>query len=174
MMGGSPTTNAKNPQGESSPAKTAGGDNESMAGEPGESAQPVREPVSPHATFQLRAKHSCLIDVWNEWFGYGEFADDHGGVAGRNAKFGKKWKREAPCLDHSQFSRTQRVIAAISSQSVVRNVQPEDVIEEWEILYERCNKSLGLFVRGLQQLHYIPKQKTRGRHASKNKNNNNQ
>jgi hypothetical protein len=65
-----------------------------------------------------------------------EFVDDHGGVTGRNIRFGKKWRKEAPCLDQLQFSCTQRVVVAISTQAQQRNCKPEDVIQEWEILYK--------------------------------------
>jgi Transcriptional activator of glycolytic enzymes len=103
------------------------------------------------------------MDVWNEWFGLGDFCDDHGGIAGRNLRFGAKWRKEAPCLDNSQFSRTHRVIKAIGEQAAARNLQPEDIIEEWEAVFDKSKRSLSSFVRGLQALNYIPKKKNRGR-----------
>jgi Centromere DNA-binding protein complex CBF3 subunit, domain 2/Transcriptional activator of glycolytic enzymes len=129
--------------------------------------QREKEPAtrSPHATFVLRAKHNTLADVWNEWFGQAEFTDGFGGVAGRNSRFGGKWRKEAQCLDASQYSRTQRLVKAITQQSTERKVQPEEIVAEWESLFQESNRSLATFVRALQNLNYIGKRKTRRCHT---------
>jgi Transcriptional activator of glycolytic enzymes len=115
----------------------------------------------------LKPQPCTLTEVWQEWFGLGDFDDGLGGVVGQNTRFGNKWRREAKFLDASQFSQTQRIIVVISTQAHERSVQPEEIVAEWESMFEAANKSLGNLVRALQQLNYIPKRKSRGRHNKK-------
>lgn len=116
-------------------------------------------------TFRFKNKHGSLMSIWNEWFGLNEYEDGMGGVAGRNEKLGRKWRKEAN-LDASQYSRHQRLVVAIGKEAGLMSQQPEDVIADWEPLYAGCNYSAGNLVKGLQQVGKIPTKKARGKNKS--------
>jgi Transcriptional activator of glycolytic enzymes len=146
-----------------------------LTGEPGSPETnliPVPATPSPVASpaiddllvfFRMKAKHNSLRDLWDEWFGLNEWSnDEYCGVAGRNERFGAKWRKQAKALDKSQYSRTNRLIVAITNVSTMRNCQPDDIVLEWEPLFQQSRFSVANLVRGLQELNMIPKMKSRG------------
>jgi Transcriptional activator of glycolytic enzymes len=149
---------------------SVGTPSKTLTGEPASPSVPCTQfqaeepdPVQLASTFRMKAKHNTLTDLWQEWFGLGEWEDEFGGVAGRNEKFGAKWRKEAKALDKSQYSRTNRVIVAVSSSAHARGLQPEDVVAEWEPVFSACKQSVANLVRALQELNILPKKKARGK-----------
>ena len=118
--------------------------------------------------FRFQAKYSSLQSVYEHWLGIGDYADDpFGGCAGRNAKYGGKWRKEASFLDSTTYSRVNRIIKAVGEQAKARGEQPEAIVSEWEPLFELSRHSLHNFVEGLKQLNIIRTTKTRGRNKKK-------
>ena len=74
--------------------------------------EPVNEPVSQShpgdnasmATFQFLPKYQFLMDVYDEWFGTGDFQDVSGGNDGREKLFKAKWRRHLGASGNKQLS----------------------------------------------------------------------
>jgi Transcriptional activator of glycolytic enzymes len=120
------------------------------------------EPTAGDPTlFRMNVKHGTLRSIWQEWFGLGPFEDAFGGVFGRNQNH-TGWRKAAK-IDNSLYSRHQRLIMAISNEAKHTQQQPEDVIDEWEALFQAANFVTGNLVVALQQLGKIPVRKSRGK-----------
>ena len=101
--------------------------------------------------------------MWNEWHGKGKYADSHGGIAGRNDKFGPKWRKHLPT---GHYSRTSRIIKMIESKSQVDGCSIEQTLAELQPIFVECEHRLAGMVAKCQELGYIMKQKPRGRKRS--------
>ena len=121
--------------------------------------------VPPHkpdpSLIRMAVKHGTLTSLWNEWFGLANYADDFGGVHGRNQNC-PGWRKSAK-IDNSLFSRHKRIVTAISEEAKRTGQQPEDIIREWEPLFQRANLVTGNFVVALQQLGKIKVRQSRGK-----------
>ena len=60
------------------------------------------------------------------------------------------------------------MVAAISKEAKATNRQPEDVINEWEPLFQESNFVSGNLVVALQRLGKIPKRQSRGKTKKQN------
>ncbi|CAB9527252.1 hypothetical protein SEMRO_1965_G308250.1 [Seminavis robusta] len=118
-----------------------------------------------HRDYALTLKHSCLQDVHDEWFGSGKFADDaFGGIDGRNRLHGAKWRKH---LDNGLFSYNKRLVEGVMYQSKLRKCQPDEVIREWEVLFEKQSFSVGNMVKYLQSQSLLKVGKPRGASLAK-------
>ena len=107
----------------------------------------------------MRAKHKSLQELWNEWYGLEEYFDEHGGINGREAKYGSKWRKGL--INSQQFSRTQRIIKGIRNYSISKQVGDNEAIALLEDAFQDCKCSAYNFVRHLQQEGFITKQGNR-------------
>jgi hypothetical protein len=69
-------------------------------------SSPTQPSLSLHKSFRMVKKHKTLADMWNEWHSTGPFADDIGGIKGRNKQLGAKWRKH---LEAQHYSRGQSV-----------------------------------------------------------------
>ena len=120
-------------------------------------------------SFQFKTKYDSLQDLFCHWYGEGKYEDGLEGVAGRNMRYGKKWRKDSKMIVPTQYSRIARVIKAIADTAKHRNVQSAEVIREWEPLYEQSNKSVHRLVEALKTLGIIQTTKARGRNTNTNK-----
>jgi len=112
-----------------------------------------------HSTYRMVARHKSLADLYEEYHGVGRYHDDHGGIKGRDAKFGAKWRKH---LNAQHYSRTKRVVEAIEKHSE-RFDSVETAIGFLEDLYQTtCKKSVSLMVTACQEKGLLEKKKPRG------------
>jgi uncharacterized protein YdiU (UPF0061 family) len=97
----------------------------------------------------MMAKHKDLIGVWNEWFGYDDFADEYDGVAGREKRFGLKWRKDVVNPQH--FSRTKHIITAIQDAAKSNNMTELEVVASWEEDFATDRCSIAKFVNRLKE-----------------------
>jgi Transcriptional activator of glycolytic enzymes len=129
---------------------------------PNEEEAPYRKAMIP--------KHQSLLGLWNEWHGLDDFADEFGGVLGREKQFGSKWRNKGK-VNHQHFSRTKRIIQAIDYKCERDKMRPLEVIEEWEKQFsERSNCSVSNFVKTLKDLGYITERAPRYKKAKQQAN----
>jgi hypothetical protein len=55
-----------------------------------------------HSMYRLQSKHSDLASIWDQWLGEGIFANEYGGINGRNQLHEAKWRRH---IDKTEYSR---------------------------------------------------------------------
>ena len=105
----------------------------------------VNESLTENASgiFRMIVKHGSLSDLWNEWYGLENFDDGEGGIAGRNKKHGRKWRKH---LSAQQYSRTQRVVQAINKYSEVHNVPTEEAVYDLEEAFANVGFSVAKMV----------------------------
>jgi len=108
-----------------------------------------------------------LHEVYEEWYGLGDFDDGMGGVAGRDKKFGNKWRKH---VESNHYSRSKGVVAAIEECSKQKRILPADACSELQMSYLAVKCSIGLFRSHCQNIGLLPKGKRRGR-KSKNTSN---
>ncbi len=123
----------------------------------------ARTSISADSSFTMVPKHKTLQEMWNEWHGKGKYKDSHGGIAGRNIKFGPKWRQHLPT---GRYSRTSRIIKMIESKSQADKCSIKKTLEKLQPLFDECHCRLAVMVTKCQELGYIPKQKPRGRKRS--------
>ena len=112
--------------------------------------------------FRMAVKHGSLQSLWEEWFGLGVYEHDiFGGVNGRNVKF-PGWRKKAR-IDPSHFSRHKRIIDCIIAEAKTTKQQPEQVLAEWEPLFQQSNFVTGNLVVALQHLGKIKRRQSRGK-----------
>jgi hypothetical protein len=68
------------------------------------------------STFKLTLKHTSLDNLYNEWYGKGNFDDDCSGVLGQNAPLPKDWRKVAS-VDATQYSCHNHVVKFILDES---------------------------------------------------------
>jgi len=116
--------------------------------------------------FRMASKHNNLSEMWDEWHGCGKWSEDiHGGIKGRNKKYGPKWRRMSS-ITNQHHSRTKRIIDAIALNACRNKVPVSEVINGYEDAFAQCNRSVAAFVKFLQDTGSIPRQKSRGKTAS--------
>ena len=107
------------------------------------------------------ARHKSLHDLWDEWFGLSAFADDLGGINGRNQKFKSKWRKH---LNTQQYSRIARIIAGIEKHANDNSVPWGDSIDALSqafIIDGNC--SVYNMVVVMQEQGLLPKKASRGK-----------
>lgn len=123
------------------------------------------EVAEDHKFFRMILKHPDLESVWNEWHGTGTFDNDmYGGVAGRDSRFGVKWRKEH--INPTLHSRTSRLIQAIQFHANEESVSPQDIIIDWDPMFKEAKHSVHTLVKRLQQEGKIPKLGARGKCTS--------
>ena len=108
-----------------------------------------------------------LLEVYEEWYGLGDFEDGMGGVAGRDKKFGSKWRKH---IESNHYSRSKGVVAAIEVHAKQKRITPADACSELQMAFLAVKCSIGLFRSHCQNIGLLAKGKRRGR-KSKNTNN---
>ena len=122
---------------------------------------PVPAEVDPVklTAYRMAQKHTSLQNLYNEWFGLDKYADEYGGICGRNLKFGKAWRRH---LNGQQYSRTSRIVEGIEKYADNKIMGPADAISCLEKDYVASGMSIAKLVRKWQQDGLLPKGKKRG------------
>jgi hypothetical protein len=116
-----------------------------------------------HSMYRLQSKHSDLASIWDQWFGEGIFADEYGGINGRNQLHGAKWRQH---IDKTEYSRHNRLVKGVISCAASTNKQPQEIVGEWEPMFLSAGKSVGKLVNGLQKLGLLKVGAKRGKSAS--------
>jgi Transcriptional activator of glycolytic enzymes len=115
--------------------------------------------------FRMKPQHTCLLDLWNEWYGIDEWgADGCGGIDGRNkSNKGPSWRKH---LESQQYSRTKRIVHALMSTAADRRRLPEELIADLETVFKvECSCSVAKFVAWCQNNGMLKKQRPRGKRA---------
>jgi len=112
-----------------------------------------------HSTYRMVSRHKTLADLYEEWYGVGRYHDEYGGIKGRDATFGAKWRKH---LNAQHYSRTKRVVEAIDTHSEKFD-SVETAIGFLEDLYQTtCKQSVSLMVTACQEKGLLAKKKPRG------------
>jgi hypothetical protein len=114
---------------------------------------------------ELRKKHKCLMDVYDEWNGTGDFHDEEGGIAGRNLKLKSSWRKHIPA---KQYSRLKQTIDAIGNYAKQQGMDERDAVLALEPLFEESKCSPTNFLRGCFERGYLEKKKARGKSKENN------
>jgi Transcriptional activator of glycolytic enzymes len=119
------------------------------------------EDVDRHKTYRMRPRHQRLIELYQEWIGAGDFQDDHGGIEGRNKKFGAKWRQH---LTTYVYSRTERTIKGIRAYADRKGISAYDACEQLQEQYEKhCKCSVANMVTYFTSKDLLTKRKPRGK-----------
>ena len=118
--------------------------------------------ASDHKSFRLPSKPQSLRELWEVWFGVGDNYCAHGGVEGRNKKFGAKWRKH---IQPAYYSRCCRTIKGIQKYALESHEMHDDAIAKLESLFNECNNSVFNFVEVMQERGYLKKAAKRGKQA---------
>ena len=103
--------------------------------------------------FRMVPKHATLRGLWDEWYGKNSFHDEKGGVHGRNMLYGHRWRKGV--VKHHHYSRTQRIVEAISRFAEDNDITGEEAVERFEEAYKENNCSISSMVKHLQTIGLI-------------------
>lgn len=92
-------------------------------------------------SYRMVKRHLSLEDMWCEWHGTGRFADDVGGIKGRNKLFGAKWRKH---LEVQHYSRTKCIIDAIKKHSDKNSLRIAETIAVMEAWWKEAPVSMSL------------------------------
>jgi hypothetical protein len=106
-----------------------------------------------NSTFQMRLKHTSLVDMWDEW-------NSPGGVADHDKKFKAKWRKS---ISNDHYSRTKRTIEGIKTYADQRKIHAQDAAREMDPWFQECKCSVSAMVRLLQEKELVAKKQARGR-----------
>ena len=110
-------------------------------------------------------KHESLNNLWDEWYGINAFHDQEGGVAGRDKKYGKKWRKGVVSPHH--YSRTSRTIAGIANHATSHQIKEEESVALLEAAFLEAKCSVSNFVKKLQEMGLVQVRNPRTRQAQK-------
>ena len=114
-------------------------------------------------SYRLPSKPLSLEDLWNSWHGCGQHHCQHGGVIGRNKKFGAKWRKHIP---PAHYSRCCRSVKAIEAYAKDKRIKVEEAVAHLDpIFQEECGKSVYNFVEKMQEQGMLKKAAKRGKQA---------
>jgi Transcriptional activator of glycolytic enzymes len=153
--GGSTGTPASSPIRFQFPSNNNGNNNPPEA----QPAEAMNDAIN-HTQFRLTHKQKTLSDVWDEWHGIGKFADELGGVEGRNAKYVATWRGH---INGMAYSRVMRTIKAIKFYAEEQNMDSFDACAELQGKFIECKLSLAKFVDRCKQDGLLPTLGSRGR-----------
>jgi hypothetical protein len=118
-----------------------------------------------HSNYRMRPKHQQLMDLYAEWIGDGDFADDFGGIKGQNKRFNASWRKHlAPYL----YSRTERTIKGVRAYATENGLSPYDACEQLQPEYEKQKCSVANMVNYFTAAGLLTKRKPRGKKVNKN------
>lgn len=140
----------------------AEGANYYRAGPDGRPRPTDQETAEDQKKFKMKPKHMSLHDLYDEWYGLGIYDDGLGGVAGREQRYDKRWRKH---LENNHFSRTKAIVAAIEAFAKEKNCSASDACSYLQEAYNSKNNSVGNFRTHCQNMGLIPKGKQRGRQA---------
>jgi hypothetical protein len=116
-----------------------------------------------HKMYRMRSKYDSLGHVWREWNGIDEFADEYGGIKGRNKCYGSKWRKH---LNKQQYSRHNRIIKGIENYAKLKKVSDVEAVTQLNDVYVAvCGTSASTMVKYLQSHGFLQKGKSRGKQA---------
>lgn len=128
---------------------------------PGKS--PMQDPkASPHSNYRMRIKHDGLDTICSEWHGLNEFADECGGIAGRDLLFQKQGPSWYQHLNPMHHSRNKRTVEAIQKFAEQENASPFEACAVLQPAFEASKCSVGNFVKHCQAINPPPKKQSRG------------
>ena len=111
-------------------------------------------------SYWLPSKPLSLEEIWDSWHGA---SDQHGGIVGRNKKFGAKWRKHIP---PAHYSRCCRTIKAIESYAKHNKIKVEESLAQLDPIFkEECGKSVYNFVEKMQEKGFLKKAAKRGKQA---------
>jgi Transcriptional activator of glycolytic enzymes len=113
-----------------------------------------------HASYRMQPKHRSLTSLYDEWMGVGEFADEHGGIEGRNKKLGSRWRKH---LTPHIYSRTARTVDGIRAYAAEQGMDIHDACATLQTHYEACKCSVANMVNYFMEIHILEKKNPRGK-----------
>jgi Transcriptional activator of glycolytic enzymes len=116
--------------------------------------------VDVHASYRMRPKHRNLTELYDEWIGAGDFADNYGGIEGRNKKYRAQWRKHIPPHVHS---RTERTVEGIRAYAKQKGLHVYDACRQLQAEYEARKFSVANMVNYLINIGVLDKKKSRGR-----------
>jgi hypothetical protein len=99
-----------------------------------------------HSRYRMSLKYPSLASVWNEWFGLEEYADEYGGINGRNKMHGSKWRKHLEC---TSYPKVAQLIKGINAFALDNQQQLEEIIAEWEGIFTASKRSVNNMVKAL-------------------------
>ena len=123
-------------------------------------AKAPQPPASPPTRlFFMKPKHSTVKGLYEEWYGLESYADDLGGIHGRENSLPKSWRKH---LNRQQFSRTARIVQVVDAVMAQNSCPYSQATETLEDLFAKSNCSVAKMVTNLQNAGLLPKGKPRG------------
>ena len=116
------------------------------------------------SAFRLALKQEQLVDLFNEWYGKDRYEDEHGGISGRDKKFGSAWRKHLSAQHHS---RTRRTVEAVEAFAKEKQILPMEACIALQPAYEAVKCSVGNFVKNCQENGLLKKKGQRGKQKKK-------
>jgi Transcriptional activator of glycolytic enzymes len=118
-----------------------------------------------HKKYRMKPKHRSLTDLYAEWVGEGDFADEFGGIEGRNKRFGARWRKQlVPYI----YSRTERTVKGIRAFAVQEDITVYDACERMQEHFVKCKYSVANLVGYFTSVGLLTKKKPRGKRNATN------
>lgn len=115
-------------------------------------SDPVKKKMTP--------KHLNLLNLHNECHGLDKCADKCGGLAGREQRFGSRWR--AGVVNPQHFSGTKRAIVGVRSCAMKKSISQVQAVAELKNLCSKdCKKSIANFVDKLKGVGLVDKRAPR-------------
>lgn len=118
--------------------------------------------------FQLTKKHKSIMDIYDEWYGTGDFFDSLGGVNGRNQKYKSSWRKH---IHPKTYSRNKQCMKAVEGYARQNKLEERDAANELQPMFAACNCSITGFVNRCFVLGYLEKKKSRGKTVQREESN---
>jgi hypothetical protein len=120
-------------------------------------------PRRPHS---LVMKHKSLTTIYYEWYGLESYKDTPvvGGISFLEKTYKTKWRAHFSPAEKQYFSRLQKVIRGIEEQGKRESKAADEIVEEWEGLYQKDAKSsVTKMSQIIQEMGLVATRKARGK-----------
>ena len=117
----------------------------------------------PHS---LVMKHKSLFTIYYEWYGLETYANTpvEGGIASLESRFKTKWRAHFSPAEKQYFSRLQKVVRGIDERCRREDKQPNDVLDDWNALYQAEGKSsVTKMSKMIQEMGFVATKMARGK-----------
>jgi hypothetical protein len=132
-------------------------------------ADDEEDPANVHSLFRMVPKHISILDLVNEWYGTGDYYDEYGGIAGRNAAYKSQWRKRCS-INAMHYSRTEQSVRIVEEYAITHGVDRYVAADRLQHVYAvECKESVTNFVGWGQDNGFIAKKKSRGRAAAAGK-----
>lgn len=110
----------------------------------------------------LDPKYYSLRQLYEQWYGEGDFDDGIGGIAGRDKRYGPKWRKGI--IAPKQFSRMKMIMQGIRSiREAEMDLDDRDAVRDLEPKFKELKYSITNMAKYLQEAGHVKKQSPRGK-----------